>query len=124
MNVYVRELVSSLAQAGVDCTTFTRATSADQPEVVHVEPGHRVVHVPAGPFDLRKEDLPSVIDAFADAVSAHLDGDFPADVLPRSPSMAPPKFVAVYSARPFVELPNVASPPDSFPEPSAAPGDR
>ena len=42
MNVYVRELVSALSQAGVECTTYTRRTSADQPEVVVVEPkeGH------------------------------------------------------------------------------------
>jgi D-inositol-3-phosphate glycosyltransferase len=81
MNVYVRELVSSLSQAGVDCTTFTRATREDQPEVVQVEPFHRVVHVPAGPFELRKEDLPSVVDEFTDVVSRHLDDDFPADLL-------------------------------------------
>jgi D-inositol-3-phosphate glycosyltransferase len=68
MNVYVRELVSSLAQAGVDCTTYTRASRPGLPEVVHVEPGHRVVHVPAGPFDLAKEDLPGVVDQFGDAV--------------------------------------------------------
>jgi D-inositol-3-phosphate glycosyltransferase len=81
MNVYVRELVSSLSQAGVDCTTFTRTTRADQPEVVQVEPFHRVVHVPAGAFDMRKEDLPAIVAEFGDGVSRHLDGDFPADVL-------------------------------------------
>ncbi|HAP76375.1 MAG TPA: D-inositol-3-phosphate glycosyltransferase, partial [Acidimicrobiaceae bacterium] len=30
MNVYVREIVSALAQAGHECTTFTRRTRADQ----------------------------------------------------------------------------------------------
>ena len=81
MNVYVRELVSALAQAGVDCTTYTRATRPDLPEVVQVEPGHRVVHIPAGPFDLAKEQLPSVLADFGDAVVDHLKNDFPADVL-------------------------------------------
>eukprot|EP01041_Mallomonas_annulata_P016494 gene16494-34395_t len=81
MNVYVRELVSSLAQGGNDCTTYTRADRPGLPEVVQVEPGHRVVHVHAGPYDLRKEDLPSVIDEFTDGVRRHLDGEFPADVL-------------------------------------------
>ena len=52
MNVYVRELSSALSHAGVECTTYTRRTNADQPEVVQVEPGHRVVHVTAGPYDL------------------------------------------------------------------------
>jgi D-inositol-3-phosphate glycosyltransferase len=81
MNVYVRELVSALAQAGVDCTTYTRASRPGLPEVVQVEPGHRVVHVPAGPYDLAKEQLPSVLDDFGDAVVDHLKNDFPADVL-------------------------------------------
>jgi D-inositol-3-phosphate glycosyltransferase len=81
MNVYVRELVSSLAQAGVDCTTYTRASRPGLPEVVHVEPGHRVVHVPAGPFDLAKEDLPGVVDQFGDAVIDHLKNGPGADVV-------------------------------------------
>jgi len=81
MNVYVRELVSALSQAGVECTTYTRRTSADQPEVVAVEPGHRVVHVPAGPFDLAKEQLPSVLTEFGDRVIDHLKNDSPADVV-------------------------------------------
>lgn len=81
MNVYVRELVSSLAQAGIDCTTFTRADRPGLPEVVQIEPGHRVVHVHAGPYDLRKEELPSVVEEFTAGVRRHLDGEFPADVL-------------------------------------------
>ncbi|HEY4610415.1 MAG TPA: glycosyltransferase [Ilumatobacteraceae bacterium] len=81
MNVYVRELVSSLAQAGVECTTYTRAARPGLPEVVQVEPGHRVVHIPAGPYDLPKEQLPSVLDQFGDAVVDHLKNESPADVL-------------------------------------------
>ncbi|HEX4901722.1 MAG TPA: glycosyltransferase [Acidimicrobiales bacterium] len=72
MNVYVRELVGSLAQAGVDCTVYTRAWAHDLPQVVDIEPGFRVVHVPAGDPDLPKEDLPSVVDEFTDGVLAHL----------------------------------------------------
>jgi len=72
MNVYVRELVSALAQAGVDCTTYTRAWRPGLPEVVQVEPGHRVVHLPAGPLDLAKEDLPHVVEEFGDAVIEHI----------------------------------------------------
>jgi D-inositol-3-phosphate glycosyltransferase len=81
MNVYVRELVSALAQAGVECTTYTRASRPGLPEVVQVEPGHRVVHVHAGPYDLGKEQLPSVIAEFGDAVVDHIKNDSPADVL-------------------------------------------
>ena len=81
MNVYVRELASALSHAGVDCTTYTRRTRADQPDVVQVEPGHRVVHVPAGPLDLAKEQLPSVLTEFGDRVIDHLKNDWPADVV-------------------------------------------
>jgi D-inositol-3-phosphate glycosyltransferase len=72
MNVYVRELASSLAQAGVGVDVFTRAHDPGLPEVVDVEPGLRVVHVAAGPYDLAKEDLPDVVDEFADGVLAAL----------------------------------------------------
>jgi len=81
MNVYVRELVSALAQAGVECTTYTRAARPGLPEVVQVEPGHRVVHIPAGRYDLPKEQLPSVLDEFGDAVVEHIKNESPADVL-------------------------------------------
>lgn len=72
MNVYVRELVGALAQAGVEAEVYTRRTSEDQPEFVDVEPGFRVVHVDAGPLDLAKEDLPDVLDEFGDGVARHL----------------------------------------------------
>ena len=49
MNVYVRELGSALAQAGVQCDIYTRRWSEDLPPEVAVEPGFTVVHVPAGP---------------------------------------------------------------------------
>src|SRR5918997_523795 len=72
MNVYVRELVSALAQAGVTSDVYTRRWTDDLPDVVDVEPGFRVVHVPAGPLDLRKEALPQGGDEFADGVLDHL----------------------------------------------------
>ncbi len=74
MNVYVRELSASLAQAGVDVKVYVRTWAEGLPERVAVEPGVEVVHIPAGPVDLAKEDLPSVIDEFADGVAADLAG--------------------------------------------------
>jgi D-inositol-3-phosphate glycosyltransferase len=70
MNVYVRELVSSLAQAGVHCDVYVRRWRADLPAEVRVEPGFRVVHVDAGPPDLPKHSLPEVVDRFTDGVLA------------------------------------------------------
>jgi D-inositol-3-phosphate glycosyltransferase len=72
MNVYVRELVAALAQAGVDCDVYVRRWSEQLPEVVEVEPGFRVVHVDAGPTELTKEQLPEITGVFADRVAAHL----------------------------------------------------
>jgi D-inositol-3-phosphate glycosyltransferase len=81
MNVYVRELVSALAHAGVQCTTYTRRWAHDLPEVVHVEPHHRVVHIEAGPYDLAKEDLLEVVDDFADGVARHIRAGGGVDVI-------------------------------------------
>src|SRR4051795_3641098 len=39
MNVYVRELVSALAQAGVPCDVYTRRWADDLPDEVQVAPG-------------------------------------------------------------------------------------
>jgi D-inositol-3-phosphate glycosyltransferase len=75
MNVYVRELVSAVAQAGVTSDVYVRRWADGLPDVVDVEPGFRVVHVPAGPVDLPKEALPEVVDQFADGVLARLTAD-------------------------------------------------
>ena len=73
MNVYVRELVSSLAQAGVNSTVYVRRWHDELPDVVDVEPGFRVVHVSAGRPDLDKEALPSIVDEFTDVVLRDLE---------------------------------------------------
>lgn len=72
MNVYVRELSSALAHAGVACTTYTRRWRDDLPDEVLVEPNHRVVHVTAGPTDLPKERLIDVVDEFTRGVEEHI----------------------------------------------------
>jgi D-inositol-3-phosphate glycosyltransferase len=81
MNVYVRELVSALAQAGVRSSVYVRRWHDDLPEVVEVEPGFRVVHVPAGPADLAKEKLPEVVDDYTDWVSDHLRSESDTDAI-------------------------------------------
>lgn len=80
MNVYIRELVSSLAQAGADATVYVRRWTDDLPDVVDVEPGFRVVHVDAGAVDLEKEALPDIVDEWTEAVRRHLT-DRPVDVI-------------------------------------------
>lgn len=80
MNVYVRELGASLAQAGVDVRVYVRRHAEGLADRVAVEPGLEVVHVDAGPFSLPKEQLPDVVEQFAVGVAADL-ADRPADVL-------------------------------------------
>ena len=74
MNVYVRELSASLAQAGVDVRVYVRRWADHLPSRVRIEPGLEVVHIDAGPVDLSKEQLPTVVDEFADGVAADLAG--------------------------------------------------
>jgi D-inositol-3-phosphate glycosyltransferase len=81
MNVYVRELVSALAHAGVDCTTYTRAWRNDLPAEITVEPNHRVVHIPAGDPDIPKNDLVSVVPEFTDRVTDHIKRSGGTDVV-------------------------------------------
>jgi D-inositol-3-phosphate glycosyltransferase len=81
MNVYVRELSTALARAGVECDVYTRAWSDDLPATVAVEPGFRLHHVPAGPLaPVPKEELPRLVDEFADNVAGLMgeDGGFDA----------------------------------------------
>jgi D-inositol-3-phosphate glycosyltransferase len=81
MNVYVREVASALAQAGVECTTYTRASRPGLPRQLHVEPGHSVVHLAAGPFDLPKEALAEQVDVFADGVAEHIEASGGVDII-------------------------------------------
>nr|WP_243696274.1 D-inositol-3-phosphate glycosyltransferase [Aeromicrobium camelliae] len=65
MNVYILELSRRLAGRGIEVEIFTRATSRHLPPVVDAEPGIRVHHVAAGPFDgLEKNDLPAQLCSF------------------------------------------------------------
>jgi D-inositol-3-phosphate glycosyltransferase len=75
MNVYVRELSSSLARAGVECDVYTRAWSGDLPALVEVEPGLTVHHVGAGPRrPVPKGQLHELVGEFTEAVADRMAG--------------------------------------------------
>jgi len=66
MNVYVRSLASALARAGVAVDVLTRAEHPEQPPVVVVEPGFRVLHVVAGPrAPVSRALLPDLVSEFS-----------------------------------------------------------
>ena len=81
MNVYVRELVAALAQAGVSCDVYVRAWADDLPAEVDVESGFRVVHVPAGPPDLPKERLVDIVAEFTKGVHRHIEEEGATDAI-------------------------------------------
>ena len=74
MNVYVHELSSALARAGVDCDVYTRACEPGLADVVEVEPGFRVHNVLAGPpGPVAKEQLPELVDEFTAGVRRRME---------------------------------------------------
>jgi len=81
MNVYIRELVGHLAHTGATVHVYVRAWHPDLPAEVQLEPGVRVVHIPAGPYALEKEELYDIVDEFADKVQADIIEQGGVDVL-------------------------------------------
>ena len=72
--MYVRELSSALARAGVGCDVYTRACEAGLPDIVEVEPGFRVHNVLAGPpAAVAKEQLPELVGEFTAGVRRRLE---------------------------------------------------
>lgn len=69
MNVYVREFVSAMAQAGLKCRVYVRRWADDLEPIVEVEPGFEVVHVPVGPVDAAKDELEALVGPFASWVA-------------------------------------------------------
>ncbi len=69
LNVYVHELARRLGERGLKVDVFTRRDSAEEPGAVELNEHVRVLRVDAGPpGPLPKEDLPDLVDAFADQV--------------------------------------------------------
>jgi len=65
MNVYIRTLARELAARGVESDLYTRAVSPDDPPVIEVEPGVRLLHLEAGPLEpVPKQTLPRFLCAF------------------------------------------------------------
>ncbi|HEU4400336.1 MAG TPA: D-inositol-3-phosphate glycosyltransferase [Actinomycetota bacterium] len=65
MNVTIRALAGELARAGIESDLYTRATSPDDPPVVELQPGVRLLHLPAGPLaPVPKQTLPRYLCAF------------------------------------------------------------
>jgi len=71
MNVYIQQLARELGASGLTVDIFTRRTSRTQPQITHLSPGVRVVHIPAGPAEpIHKDELYQYMPAFAQQIDA------------------------------------------------------
>ncbi len=71
MNVYMRELARELGQRNITVDIFTRWTHPQTPQIVHIGPNVRVIHIQAGPLNtISKNDLYQHIPAFVHQVEA------------------------------------------------------
>lgn len=68
MNVFLRETAKELGQRGACVDIFTRRHDPQDPEIVELGPGARVVHLSAGPTDALKRQLYLHLPEFIDAV--------------------------------------------------------
>jgi D-inositol-3-phosphate glycosyltransferase len=74
LNVYVHALASALARAGVAVDVLTRLEHPEQPPVVVVEPGYRVLHVAAGPCaPVPRQQFPELVAPFSEGARALLE---------------------------------------------------
>ena len=75
MNIYVCESAQQMAAQGIKVDIFTRRANSEQPDIVDLGNGVRVIHLNVGPIDgVTKEVLPTLIPelskAFKDALTA------------------------------------------------------
>lgn len=68
LNVYVAETAARLARRGARVDVFTRVTRQGQEACREPAPGVVVHHLPAGPPDLAKGELPAHVEEFAGAL--------------------------------------------------------
>ncbi len=68
MNVYVLQLAREFAKQGNFVDVYTRFHDPEDPQVVDLCDGARVIHLKAGPYDTTKQDLYQYIPEFLSAL--------------------------------------------------------
>ena len=68
MNVYVLQLAREFAKQGNHVDVYTRFHDPEDPQVVDLCAGARVIHLKAGPYDTTKQDLYQYIPEFLNAL--------------------------------------------------------
>jgi D-inositol-3-phosphate glycosyltransferase len=75
MNVYLKHLVQSLGDQGICVDLFTRNHEPGGPQIITLGPRARVVHIPAGPELMPKEDIYYHLPEFLKGLDAFLAGE-------------------------------------------------
>lgn len=70
MNVYVRELSRQLVQSGSAVDIYTRRVCGDEPKIVEMADGTRVIHLDHVSPDVEKDDLVAAAIELADEIAA------------------------------------------------------
>lgn len=68
MNVYVLQLAKEFAKQGNLVDVYTRFHDPEDPQVVELSEGARIIHLKAGPYDTTKQDLYQYIPEFLNAL--------------------------------------------------------
>lgn len=66
MNVYLLQLAKELGNLGITADVFTRLHDPNDPEIVDLGPGSRVIHVKAGPWYESKEGIYPLLPEFVE----------------------------------------------------------
>ena len=66
MNVYLLQLAKELGSLGIKADVFTRFHDPNDPEIVDLGPGSRVIHINAGPWYESKEGIYPLLPEFVD----------------------------------------------------------
>ena len=66
MNVYLLQLAKELGSLGITADVFTRFHDPNDPEIVDLGPGSRVIHIKAGPWYESKEGIYPLLPEFVD----------------------------------------------------------
>ncbi len=66
MNVYLLQLAKELGSLGITADVFTRFHDPNDPEIVDLGPGSRVIHINAGPWYESKEGIYPLLPEFVD----------------------------------------------------------
>lgn len=75
MNVYVLETARRLAALGVRVDVFTRRHDLNDPQIIDIAPGARVIHLSAGPVSADKEGVYEFLPAFRWALEAFRESE-------------------------------------------------